>query len=250
MKPKILITQRILPEALRYLEKHADYEIGSSRGILRKEKLIEKIRDKEGLLSLLVNAIDKEVMDSAPRLKIIANCAVGFDNIDLITARKKGILVTNAPGVLTETTADLTWALIFAVSRRIPQADRFTREKRFKGWELDLFLGKEISGKRLGIVGMGRIGKAVALRAQAFSMETVYSDPRRLSAEEEKKYNASFLALEELLLDLRLLLVDIQACSPNFFLAQRLSQSFLIDNGAASGINQYRIFLHQADFFF
>ncbi len=199
MKPKVLVTQRILPEALCYLTEHADYEIGAGRGILRKEKLIEKIRNKEGLLSLLVNTIDKEIIDSAPRLKIIANCAVGFDNIDLTAARKKGILVTNTPGVLTETTADLTWALIFAVARRIPQADRFTREKRFKGWALDLFLGKEISGKRLGIVGMGRIGRAVALRAQGFSMETVYSDSQRLTAEEEKKYKASFLDLSELL---------------------------------------------------
>ena len=199
MKPKVLVTQRILPEALCYLTEHADYEIGAGRGILRKEKLIEKIRNKEGLLSLLVNTIDKEIIDSAPRLKIIANCAVGFDNIDLTAARKKGILVTNTPGVLTETTADLTWALIFAVARRIPKADRFTREKKFKGWALDLFLGKEISGKRLGIVGMGRIGRAVALRAQGFSMETVYSDSQRLTAEEEKKYKASFLDLSELL---------------------------------------------------
>ena len=199
MKPKVLVTQRILPEALCYLTEHADYEIGAGRGILRKEKLIEKIRNKEGLLSLLVNTIDKEIIDSAPRLKIIANCAVGFDNIDLTAARKKGILVTNTPGVLTETTADLTWALIFAVARRIPKADRFTREKKFKGWALDLFLGKEISGKRLGIVGMGRIGRAVALRAQGFSMETVYSDSQRLTAEEEKKYKASSLDLSELL---------------------------------------------------
>jgi len=132
-------------------------------------------------------------------LKIIANCAVGYDNIDIKHAQKRGILVTNTPGILTETTADLTWALIFAVARRIPEAERFTREKKFNGWALDLFLGKEVTGKRLGIIGMGRIGKAVALRAQAFQMEIVYFDPHRLPPEEEKKFKASFFSLDELL---------------------------------------------------
>ncbi len=198
MKPKVLIAQKILPEALDYLKEHADYEIGSTDRTLTKKEIIKKINDKEGLLSLLVNTIDKEVIDSAPYLKIIANCAVGYDNIDIRHAHRKGILVTNTPGVLTETTADLTWALIFAVARMIPQSDRFIREKKFKGWKLDLFLGKEITGKRLGIIGMGRIGKAVALRAQAFRMETVYFDPHRLTPEEEKTYKASFCSLDDL----------------------------------------------------
>ena len=198
MKPKVLIAQKILPEALDYLKEHTDYEIGSTDRNLTKKEIIKKINDKEGLLSLLVNTIDKDVIDSAPSLKIIANCAVGYDNIDIRHAQKKGILVTNTPGVLTETTADLTWALIFAVARIIPQSDRFIREKKFKGWKLDLFLGKEITGKRLGIIGMGRIGKAVALRAQAFRMKTVYFDPHRLTPEEEKTYKASFCPLDEL----------------------------------------------------
>ena len=193
------MTQKILPEAYEYLKEHTEIEIGSEDRKPEKEEIMAKIKDKEGLLSLLTEEIDKEVMDAAPSLKIIANCAVGYDNIDIHYARKKGILVTNTPGVLTDTTADLTWALIFAVARKIPQADRFTREKKFKGWKIDLFLGKEITGKRLGIVGMGRIGKAVALRAQAFKMETLYFDPHRLSSKEEKKYQASYRSLDELL---------------------------------------------------
>jgi len=132
-------------------------------------------------------------------LKIIANCAVGYDNIDIAYAREKGIMVTNTPGVLTETTADLTWALMLAVARKIPQADRFTRRKKYEGWELDLFLGKEITGKCLGIIGMGRIGKAVALRAQAFRMKVVYSDPSKLGEEEEAKYKAVCVSLDKLL---------------------------------------------------
>jgi len=199
MKPKALITHKILPEALKYLEEHTKFEIGTTEEDLPKAKLIEKIRDKQGILPLLVDEIDKEIIDSAPSLKIIANCAVGYNNINLSYAKKKGIYVTNTPGVLTDATADLTWALILAVARMIPQADKFLRERRYKGWKIDLFLGKELSGKRLGIIGMGRIGKAVALRAQAFNMDIVYTDSHRLSLEEEKKYHATFFSLDELL---------------------------------------------------
>lgn len=199
MKPKVLLTRKILPEALEYLKDRTDYEIGGAGRTMTKKEIIEKIHDKKGMLSQLVDDIDKEIIDSGPSLKIIANCAVGYNNIDHKYAREKGILVTNTPGVLTETTADLTWALILAVARRIPQADRFTRDKKYRGWELELFLGKEITGKRLGIIGMGRIGKAVALRAQAFRMEIIYSDPHPLNPAKERKYNASLIPLDELL---------------------------------------------------
>jgi len=199
MKPRALLTHELLPEALAYLREHVEYEIGSKKNDLAKKELMTKIKDKKGLLSFLVDEIDKEVMEAAPELKVIANCAVGYNNIDIAYAKKKGIWVTNTPGILTETTADLTWALILATARRIPQADKFTREKKFKGWKLDLFLGQEVTKKRLGIVGMGRIGRAVALRAAGFQMEIVYYDRQRLSAEEEKRYKISFLPLEELL---------------------------------------------------
>jgi glyoxylate reductase len=199
MKPKVLITRKIFQEALDYLKDHVDYEVNAREGSLNKEDLLKKVRNKKGILPLLVDSIDREVMDAAPELVIIANCAVGFDNIDVGYAKQKGILVTNTPGVLTETTADLTWALLLAVARRIPQADFFTRQKKYKGWELDLFLGMEVTGKRLGIIGMGRIGRAVAARARAFQMEIVYSDPHRLSPEEEKKLGASRVSLDELL---------------------------------------------------
>ncbi|MBN1222243.1 MAG: D-glycerate dehydrogenase [Candidatus Aminicenantes bacterium] len=199
MKPKVLVTHRLLPEAWDFLMKHAELELGTEGAYLPKDDLIAKIKDKEGLLPLLTAPIDRDVMDAAPGLKIIANCAVGYDNIDTGYAKKKGIMVTNTPGVLTETTADLTWALMLAVARKIPQADRFTRQKKYKGWELDLFLGKEITGKCLGIIGMGRIGKAVALRAQSFRMKVVYTDPTQLGEEEEAKFNAIHMSLDELL---------------------------------------------------
>jgi glyoxylate reductase len=199
MRPKVLVTRKIFVEALEFLKDRVDYEIGTQGGELSKEDLQEKIEDKAGVLSLLVDTIDRDVIDSAPKLKIIANCAVGYDNIDIGYAREKGILVTNTPGVLTETTADLTWALILSVARRIPMADAFTRSKKYVGWQLDLFLGRELPGKRLGIIGMGRIGKTVAERARAFKMEVVYSDPHRLSLEEEKRYRAQYLPLRDLL---------------------------------------------------
>ena len=199
MKPKVLITRKIFAEALALLEEQVDYEIGVQEGDLSRRSLQEKIGDKQGILSLLVDTIDRDVIDAAPQLKVIANCAVGYDNIDVSYARQKGILVTNTPGVLTETTADLTWALILSTARRIPQADVFTRAKKYSGWKLDLYLGMEVTGKRLGIVGMGRIGKAVASRARAFRMDVVYHDPHRLSEEEEAKFGAARLPLEELL---------------------------------------------------
>jgi len=199
MKPKVLITHKILSPALEYLKAHVDYEIGTLGHSFPKKKIIKKIRDKQGLFSLLVDTIDRDIIDAAPSLKIIANCAVGYNNIDIAYAKKKKILVTNTPGVLTETTADLTWGLILSVARKIPQADRFTRQKKFKGWELDLFLGKEINGKCLGIIGMGRIGKAVAMRAQSFKMKILYSDPHKLSPEEEKKFDAKHCSLDRLL---------------------------------------------------
>jgi glyoxylate reductase len=199
MKPKVLVTRRLLPEALAFLEENAAVEGGRRSSGMSREELKKKVRDKDGLLCLLVDQIDREVIDAAPRLRIIANCAVGYDNIDLGAARERGILVTNTPGVLTEATADLTWALILAVARKIPQSDRYTRERRFRGWELDLFLGREVSGKRLGIIGLGRIGRAVALRARAFRMDVVYSDPRRLAAAEERALEVTWLPLDDLL---------------------------------------------------
>ena len=199
MRPRALVTRKLLPEAHEFLDRHLDVEIGAEGRNLTREELIDKIRDKDGMLSLLVDWVDREVMDAAPRLKIIANCAVGYNNIDLACAEEKGILVTNTPGVLTDATADLTWALILAVARRLPQADRFARAGRFEGWALDLFLGRDITGKCLGIVGMGRIGRAVALRAQAFRMETIYFDPHPLSPDEELELKAAHVSMETLL---------------------------------------------------
>jgi len=218
MIPKALVTRRLLPEAMDYLRKYLDFEVGAVGRNLKKKELLEKIKGKQGLLSLLVDDVDMEVMEAAPELKIIANCAVGYNNIDVDFAREKRIMVTNTPGVLTDTTADLTWALIMAVARRLPEADRFTRAKKYTGWELDLLLGKEITRKRLGIIGMGRIGKAVAARAAAFKMDVVYFDLKRLSPEEQGKYQARFSYLPELLADADIVTVHTTLTAKTFHL--------------------------------
>jgi len=199
MKPKVLVTHELLPEAMEFLREQADVELGTSDVQLPHQDLLAKMSDKEGLLPLLVDKIDREVIDRAPRLRIIANCAAGYNNIDLDYARQKGILVTNTPGVLTESTAELTVALILAVLRRIPQADRFVRDKKFKGWALDFWLGKDLAGAKLGIVGFGRIGRAVAARAAALGAEILYHDPERASTDVERSLKATFLPLEDLL---------------------------------------------------
>lgn len=199
MKANALLTRKLLPEAMEYLKEHIHYEVAGTDRYPTKKEIISGIKNKQGLVSLLVDQIDKDVIDAAPHLKVIANCAVGYNNIDVKYATSKGITVTNTPGVLTDTTADLTWALLLSVARKIPQADRFTRQKKYKNWELGLFLGKDLEAKQLGIIGMGRIGKAVALRARPFKLKTVYSDPKRLTPEEEKKYRARYLPLENLL---------------------------------------------------
>jgi len=198
-KSKVLVTRQLLPEAHAFLDRHLEVETGAVGKNLARSELLQKVQGKAGLLSLLVDNVDQEVLEAAPGLKIVANCAVGYNNIDIDYAREKGILVTNTPGVLTETTADLTWALLLAAARRIPEAERYARAGKFSGWELDLMLGQEVTEKCLGIVGMGRIGRAVALRAKAFRMNTLYYDHHRLSPEEENLYAASFASFSQIL---------------------------------------------------
>ncbi|MGB9835784.1 MAG: 2-hydroxyacid dehydrogenase [Candidatus Saccharicenans sp.] len=198
MKPKVLLTHPLLEEAMDYLAAQVDLELATEEMLLPKEEIMARIADKDGLLSFLTDTIDREVIDRAPRLKIISNCAVGVNNIDVPYARSKGILVTNTPDVLTEATADLTMALILSVTRRIVEADAFTRQGLFRGWQIDLFLGQELSGRTLGLIGFGRIGRAVARRARAFGLKLIYHDPNRF-ASEENEFQASYRELDELL---------------------------------------------------
>lgn len=176
MKPRILVT-RLLPEpAMLKLEEHFTVTVNPSDRVLTKVEIIRGIRDCDILLCLLTDTIDAEIMDARPGLQGISNYAVGFNNIDVPAATQRKIPVTNTPGVLTETTADLTWALLLGVARRIVEADNFNRSGRFQGWGPLHFLGNDIHGKILGIIGTGRIGSAVARRAAGFNMKIIYTD--------------------------------------------------------------------------
>lgn len=172
---KVLVTSPLPVNAALELEK-AGIETQTGSGKMSKREIMESAKSVDGIISLLSDSIDAEVIDSAPNLKVVANYAVGFDNIDVKHAASKGIYVTNTPDVLTDATADLAFSLLLSCARRIPEADRYVREGNFKGWRPDEMLGSDVAGKTLGIFGFGRIGRAVAKRASGFSMRIIYTD--------------------------------------------------------------------------
>lgn len=196
MKPKIFVTRRLPQPAMDQLKLHFDLKVNPQDRVLSKEEIIEGTKWCDVLLCLLTDMIDKEIISCNPALKAIVNYAVGYNNIDIETATKLNIPVTNTPGVLTETTADMAWALMFSVARKIVESDRYNREGKFKGWGPMHFLGGDIYGKTLGIIGTGRIGTAVAKRAAGFDMKVLYVDKNN---EIEKKMIAEKVELDELL---------------------------------------------------
>lgn len=198
MKKKILITRKIPEAGILLLKEKYDVDY-PEQGVLNKQGLVQRLQDCDALVSLLSDTIDKEVLTASPRLKIVANYAVGYNNIDVAAAKKLNIMVTNTPGVLTNATAEIAFALLICLTRRILQADKFTREKRFVGWDPLLFLGDELQGKTIGIIGMGRIGRDMAYKCRAFGLNIVYHNRKPVSKAEEKQLNAVFLSLDELL---------------------------------------------------
>jgi glyoxylate reductase len=170
----VLLTRRIPSSVLTKLESQCQVDLYPGGAIPHRE-LVLRIAGKQALLCLLTDRVDAEVMDASPSLAIIANIAVGYDNIDLAAAKQRGIVVTNTPDVLTEATAEFTWALILGIARRVAEGDRVVRSGAWTGWALDYMLGTELRGKQLGIIGAGRIGRAVAAKAPAFGMRVVFS---------------------------------------------------------------------------
>ncbi|OPZ60427.1 MAG: putative 2-hydroxyacid dehydrogenase [Deltaproteobacteria bacterium ADurb.Bin510] len=195
---KILITRKLPGSALARLHALAELDIWTADSPMPRGEILRRIADCDGLLCLLTDRIDREVIAAAPKLKIIANYAVGYDNIDVNAARERGIMVANTPGVLTEATADLAWALLMAAARLVPTGDRLVRSGRWAGWDPNLLLGASVFGQTLGIVGAGRIGTAVALRSGGFKMNVVYTS-RRPNEILEDELGARRLELEELL---------------------------------------------------
>lgn len=198
-KPKILVTGRLPEHVRKLLAANCDVEANEFDRPMGDEKIRERIGDKEGLLSMITDSVDARLMDAAPRLRVISQMAVGFNNIDVSAATKSGIPVTNTPGVLTDATAELAFALILAIARRVVEGDRVVREGRWQHWAPLLFLGSQVSGKTLGIIGMGRIGQAVAKRAGGFGMRVIYNNPQRLDRKLEEEAGASFRDLKTLL---------------------------------------------------
>jgi glyoxylate reductase len=195
----VFITRRIPQPGIEILRKQCrTVDINPHDRPLTREELQHEVRGRDAVLCLLTDTIDDDIFKAADRARIFANCAVGYNNIDVDAATRRGIIVTNTPGVLTETTADLTWALIFAVARRIAECDRFTRAGKFKGWGPLLLLGTEVTGKTLGIVGAGRIGTAVAKRSVGFDMKILYTDTVR-NNEMEEAVKAERTGLDDLL---------------------------------------------------
>ena len=199
-KPRVFVSRIISDVAIEKLSKEADVEIWPEELPPSYEILTEKVRNAEGLLSLLTDRIDAALMDAAPKLKVVSNLAVGYDNIRSPEATKRGIAVSNTPEVLTETTADLAFALLMAAARRVVEADKFTRAGKWKTWGPGLMLGQDIHHATLGIAGMGRIGREMAKRAAGFSMRILYYDEFRQPEAVEKQLGLEKVAtLDELL---------------------------------------------------
>ena len=198
MKPKVYVT-RHLPEVARIaLEKTCDVEIWDFETPPPYETICEKVADKDGLLCLLTDKIDAALMDAAPKLKVISQCAVGFDNIEVAAATERKIVVGNTPGVLTDATADFAFSLLMSAARRVVEGMDYVRAGQWETWGLTLLLGQDIFGATLGIIGMGRIGQAMAKRARGFDMRVLYYDQQRLP-EVEKSLSVEFCPLDELL---------------------------------------------------
>jgi glyoxylate reductase len=198
---EIFITRSVFKDAIDILKKeHHTIDINDSDRILPVRELVKRAHGKAGLICLLNDRIDSAIMDKLPSLKVISNVAVGYDNIDIDAATRRGIMVTNTPGVLTETTADLAFALLLCAARKIAEADQYTREGKFKNWQLmQPHMGVDVYEKILGIVGMGAIGQAVAKRAKkGFDMQVIYYGLSRKESV-EKEYGAQFVEFDELL---------------------------------------------------
>ncbi len=187
MKPKVYVTRRIAPEALNMISEAAEMKLWTGELTIPPEMLLEQVKDIDGLLCLLNEKVDATIMEAAPRLKVISNCAVGYDNIDIAEATRRGIPVGNTPGVLSETTADFAFSLLLTAAKRVVEADKYTRSGLWQvPWEPMLLLGQDIHHSTLGIVGLGRIGAEVARRAKGFQMHVLYNDTlRRKDAEDE-----------------------------------------------------------------
>ena len=200
-KARVLATRPLFPAAQQILNANCEVEYWTQAERISREELLRRVREKDGLVCLLTEKVNDELLRAAPKLRIAANVAVGFDNIDLLACTKRGVVATNTPGVLDETTADFAWTLMMAVARRISEGEALARSGAWKGWDLDQLVGADVWGKTLGVVGFGRIGRAMARRAQGFQMKVLYTDAIRAPLDVESEAKAEYRDLNSLLAD-------------------------------------------------
>ncbi|MBL8294018.1 MAG: D-glycerate dehydrogenase [Bryobacterales bacterium] len=196
---KILVTKRVFPEAVDFLRRDFDVDYEGTDEGLSPQVLAARVQGVQGIVSQLTDRFDASVIEALDGVKVLANVAVGYDNIDVPAATKKGIFVTNTPDVLTETTADFAWALLMAAARRIVEGHAFVHSGQWKRWTIDLLAGQDVWGKTLGIFGLGRIGQAVARRGRGFGMQVLYHDAQRAPEAVEQELGARFVSKDELL---------------------------------------------------
>jgi glyoxylate reductase len=196
---KVLVTGKLPREVIALLQEDHDITENTCERPMTRQEILDQIADKDGLLCMITDKIDDELLTHAHNLRMIANYGVGFDHIDLAAVTARGILASNTPGVLSDATADLAFALILAVARRVVEGDRMTRAGQFKPWSPLLFLGADVAGKTLGIIGLGQIGKALARRARGFDMPILYHNRRRIPEEEERALLATYVDVPTLL---------------------------------------------------
>ncbi|MCC6533772.1 MAG: D-glycerate dehydrogenase [Burkholderiales bacterium] len=241
MKPKILVTREVFAEVLAFLGEELEVDSNQADIALAPEVLRERLRDKDGVMCALTDRIDAALLAAAPRLKAVCNIAVGYNNIDVPACSARGIAVTNTPRVLDETTADLVWTLMLATARRLTEAEAYLRNGEWTGWYLKQLLGADVHHATLGIVGMGRIGQAIARRALGFEMQVLYHNRSRLPAEIESPLCARYAGMDELLgrADFVVLQVPYSPATHHLIGAAELAQmkpSAVLINAARGGV--------------
>ena len=199
MKPKILVTREVFDETLAYLSQHCEVEANQQDVAFSPDALAQRLAGKDGVMCCLTDRIDAGLLAACPQFKVVANIAVGYNNIDLAACTARGVMATNTPGVLDDSTADLAWTLMLATARRITEVEGYIRAGEWTGWRLKQWLGVDVHHATLGIIGMGRIGQVIAKRASGFDMKVIYSNRKRVSPDIEQRLNATYVSKEELL---------------------------------------------------
>lgn len=199
MKPKVLVTREVFDETLEYLGTHCEVDSNQKDVPLEPSELVRRLADKDGLMCCLTDRVDATLLAGAPRLKVVANIAVGYNNIDLAACSARRVMATNTPGVLDDSTADLAWTLMLGAARRITELERRVRNGEWTGWRLKQWLGVDVHHATLGIFGMGRIGQVIAKRAGGFDMKVIYHNRNRVAPDIERRVNAVFVSREALL---------------------------------------------------